>query len=1223
MTSQLVVGPHSSSSLIRSNSVLTVDKIITNGLDIGSTIGVTGDLNITNEYQINGNTVLTGITLGSGVTSSNLQKLGDLNSLNIIGDLTVDTNTLYVDSTNNNVGINTVPNSSYSLDVVGDTNINGGVTITGDLNVVGGVTSFFTTTSTINETFLKLAITNPNDLVDTGVYNMYQQGGITKFAGYFRDSTDKVFKFFEGTTLEPNSNIDTNNGGYQLADIQVDNISSNTLNVSTTGIFNDLSITNNVLVDNKLGINLNPVYQLDVSGDINTTNNYKIDGVEVLNNNILGNGVTSSNLQELGNLNSLIIINDLIVDNNTLFVQSSSNRVGIGTTPSFSLDVTGDINNNSDYKIDGIEVLNSNTLGNGVTSSNLQKLGILNFLNVNGNGIFDNIGVGTTPLYKLHIFENNALANRQLYFENPSGPVGISMENNTSNFSLDLNSNGLFLTNITGNNHYETETGDHKFYTNTTEKLIITNLGNVGIGVTNPSYLLDVTGDINSNNSYYLNEEKIISNNGITSNQFIFKNRSFLNQDNTTGSININISGIKYFEFQGITNNFNVYDGNIGINVSQPQYDLTFGITSVGINYTALNTLGFFTNNIEVLTINGDRNVGIRNPTPNFPLDVFGDINFSGNLRQNGALFLNPDGIWTQNDGSIFNNNTLNVGIGITDPESKLHIIVDSNSSNSIGSTHGIRINTGSNGESLYMGYDGTNNHSYINSGTSSGSSDLILNINGGNVGIGITNPTTTLEINGDVNINTRIDNASDNQGTLIINQYSDEIDNIVIRRNDNNYIGGLGWQNSGGFLASYIGWNGSLSTLNFHTNTALDNTTNNFNDIPIRMTIDSSGNINMDGNLTVNNDLTIDTNTFYVDSTTDNVCFGTTDTTSIFGNKTIKFNNDSTQGVILQLTNQNSTSTGALLLLTDDALGLELTNNTTNGYVSFLTQSIRRMYIGSTGNIGIGTENPLHRLHIKVNDMSESNPGLLLESVDTFGHDSVLELRGARISSTTNDIAQLVFSNYDNDLTDTNIMGKITGKVNNATTNVGDLIFYTYSDGNTASETMILKSNGNVGIGGINPSFQLQLSTDSAAKPTTNTWTISSDIRLKENIEIADYNTCYNNIKLLDLKYFKWKDKYIQKHKIKDHKRIGWIADDVEKIFPKSVEIQETNEYNDIGITNDLKTLNTDIIYSSMYGCIKKLIIDKEKLEEENINLKKNITNILNRLSIIEDLYK
>jgi len=46
-----------------------------------------------------------------------------------------------------------------------------------------------------------------------------------------------------------------------------------------------------------------------------------------------------------------------------------------------------------------------------------------------------------------------------------------------------------------------------------------------------------------------------------------------------------------------------------------------------------------------------------------------------------------------------------------------------------------------------------------------------------------------------------------------------------------------------------------------------------------------------------------------------------------------------------------------------------------------------------------------------------------------------------------------------------------------------------------------IILQNGNVGIGTTGPSYQLTLSTDSAAKPSTNTWTIPSDIRAKRNV--------------------------------------------------------------------------------------------------------------------------
>jgi hypothetical protein len=54
----------------------------------------------------------------------------------------------------------------------------------------------------------------------------------------------------------------------------------------------------------------------------------------------------------------------------------------------------------------------------------------------------------------------------------------------------------------------------------------------------------------------------------------------------------------------------------------------------------------------------------------------------------------------------------------------------------------------------------------------------------------------------------------------------------------------------------------------------------------------------------------------------------------------------------------------------------------------------------------------------------------------------------------------------------------------------------------NTAPvERMRITSGGNVGIGLASPGYLFQLASDSAAKPSTNTWTIASDIRTKRNI--------------------------------------------------------------------------------------------------------------------------
>jgi hypothetical protein len=69
---------------------------------------------------------LTGTTLASNVVGSSLTSVGTLGSLSVTGDLTVDTSTLKVDSTNNRVGIGTATPAT-TLDVRGGIAI-GGVT---------------------------------------------------------------------------------------------------------------------------------------------------------------------------------------------------------------------------------------------------------------------------------------------------------------------------------------------------------------------------------------------------------------------------------------------------------------------------------------------------------------------------------------------------------------------------------------------------------------------------------------------------------------------------------------------------------------------------------------------------------------------------------------------------------------------------------------------------------------------------------------------------------------------------------------------------------------------------------------------------------------------------------------------------------------------------------------------------------------------------------------
>jgi alpha-tubulin suppressor-like RCC1 family protein len=180
-------------------------------------------------------------------------------------------------------------------------------------------------------------------------------------------------------------------------------------------------------------------------------------------------------------------------------------------------------------------------------------------------------------------------------------------------------------------------------------------------------------------------------------------------------------------------------------------------------------------------------------------------------------------------------------------------------------------------------------------------------------------------------------------------------------------------------------------------------------------------------------------------------------------------------------------------------------------------------------------------------------------------------------------------------------------------------MTYPTYKTGLIAypGQLTINNSNRRIGLGILSPSYQLHLSSDSAYKLSTSTWTVSSDIRLKKNIQDADLDECYNKIKSLPLKRYKWKDDIYTNEQVHDRTKLGWIADDVQLIFPNSVKEIEAN-----GLT-DCKSMDIDQIIASLYGCIKKLMLISENKKNTIIELQNKINNyknIINSLEIVEE---
>jgi hypothetical protein len=188
-----------------------------------------------------------------------------------------------------------------------------------------------------------------------------------------------------------------------------------------------------------------------------------------------------------------------------------------------------------------------------------------------------------------------------------------------------------------------------------------------------------------------------------------------------------------------------------------------------------------------------------------------------------------------------------------------------------------------------------------------------------------------------------------------------------------------------------------------------------------------------------------------------------------------------------------------------------------------------------------------------------------------------------------------------------------------------------------------VMYNAGSIGVGTTVPSYQIELSTDSAGKPSTNTWTVVSDERIKEDIELANLDICYAAIKNIPLKRFKWKDEVYSAEQVGDRRKLGWIAQDVEAVFPKAVRIKEfkynqkfeetiipaiEDEFDDDGnvikegqpqsidkklisedVIEDCRDLNADQLYAAMYGAVQKLISKVEALEDTVAILKDGAT--------------
>jgi len=695
---------NTSEDLNANNSYVVTNLSITGNATIGTggtTLAIsTQTFNLTKDGNIN---LANNITLSDQVRFRFGQVIDNLISgflrisgnLNVTGNTSIAQNTLFVDNTSSRVGIGTT-SPSEALTVIGNVNVSGYVNISGDLIV--------------NKQF---NVSSSGNVKIGGGLNV---SGNTNISSNLYVVGNAVFGDATSDTIEVNAQVSSD-----LIPNNNDRDLGSGANFWRRGYIDLLTVNNLSVAETNISGTTSPVFTINSNYSGNDDRDVELvfeRGTPTINSVLKWD--SANKRFDMNFPLSIQANNNLTVDTNTLFVDGSINRVGIGTTtPTHTLTVVGDINATGAVFSSAVNISGNLNLGTtvNITSSsgdislagNLRVGGYVNAsgdLNINnrfnvtassGNAItsgnayvLGNVGVGTTsPSDKLHVVgagriavndTNNISTTTVLtldhFTQNPlnsTGGIGAgillrAMDNGSNVDDIAL-INATLVTSLNGS-----EASAIGFYTRTsggalTPRLFI-NGSNVGIGTTAPLDTLTVVGSLavfGSLNATFINATTLTVTN--------------LNLPASSNSSLWNRSGSNIYPRD--------FSGNVGINTTTPANTLT----------------------------------------------VQGTLNITSQPTRSGDLFVASDG---------------NAGFGTTIPAAKLHVNATTTATADFTN---IKSGIVFNGEIAMTNWYGAYISAPAGTGTITNKYALVTEANAGNVGINTTTPSSTLQVAGSANI--------------------------------------------------------------------------------------------------------------------------------------------------------------------------------------------------------------------------------------------------------------------------------------------------------------------------------------------------------------------------------------------------------------------------------------------------------------------------------------
>jgi cytoskeletal protein CcmA (bactofilin family) len=878
--------------------------------------------------------------------SGNSIHLGDTLISADTGSLTVNnlsvTDSFHLNSYINNLNVTENTNITQNLNVSGNITCIGDTEISGNLTIHGSTTTVNTQIVTIEDPIIHLASNNISNSIDMGFYGKYVDNGVTKYSGLVKDASVNEFKLFT-IEEEPTTVVNTSAESYSDAKLKLGDLdASGSINIQGSAQINSLNITGDTDIDGTLDIQ----------------------------------GVASFQ-------------DDLVVDTNTLFVDVSTDRVGINNaTPGASLHLTA---------TDAIVIpVGTNDQRVDITGAIRYNSEIATFEGYKGTwgslgGVID-IDQDTYITAETSASDNDELkfvtSGAERMIINSIGNIGIGTNNPT--YPLQIEKINL--------NNWST-----KIINSDTEILIANTNGsalniNSGVSSTNTNYIMNVKNNTNSSILTIMNNEKIGINNSNPSEKLDIATTSF------SEGANIGYGFIGNSSNETTTTIFTHKD----LKSNNDEYAIKqdrFGKTTLN-SKTDLN-LGI--NNTSKIIIKSDGKIGIHTLTPNANVEIQDNtlinsqtgISLTVTNNLSNVYLANTDGSGIliesgttskyalqckENTNPLFEVlNTGNVVIGITETDSKLSVednLTINHNDSYIKSNTTDSLNTINSNVPISLGVS-ANEILYINENKVTIDSNSInyqkFNVNGSqyisdSLLINTTQSNYQLDVSGNTNLNgdVLISGLLTFEGVAVDGlEFQDSLIKFGNNNTDNTEDIGFYGQYVSGLVTKYAGIVKDASDDKFKLFKDLETeptTTVDLTDVSYAYADLSLNNLETSGNIGVG--VVNPQYSLHINGTDAIIIPVGTNAQRVDVTGAIRYNseNETFEGY-----KGTWGSLGGVIDVDQDTyISAETSAGTDNDELKFVTSGLERMIIDSTGKVGIGITNPTYALD--VNGIIQSN---------------------------------------------------------------------------------------------------------------------------------------------------------------------------------------------------------------------------------------------------------